>query len=556
MHAMTPIGHRFRSAVSRPVSRSNRRQLLGRTLALGSALPVLAATGQARTVRAQSSTFTLAANWSPGDVDPHSGYDPGSGLILAGVYESLIRQVPGETVQFEPWLAESWEANADYSSWTFHLREGVTFQDGSRLTAEAARASFVRQMTLNLAPANVLGRFISSPDQIVAVDAQTLRFDLGRPRRSFEVAMAAPFGTSIMNVAAAMAHEVEGDLGHAWCQSNTEGMGTGPYRLTEYDPATGAVLERFDGYWGGWTGNHFDTVIIRVVAEGETRRELIERGDVDLVENIALDAVAELASNPDLVVDRQTDLTVRYLAITQAEPFLQPEARQALCWAFPYEEVLQGVFLGNARLAQGAVSKNCAGFSPTTPAYTTDLEKAKALLAQAGIPAGTKVQTLSTNGAAIVQTIAELFQRNLAEVGLDLEIETMDYGSYLGLVYGDLPADERPLFFPSFWGPDYDDAWSQLWPLTSCDAWSSGNAGHYCNDRVDELLEIANDAADQDTYLAALAEAQEIVAYDDPAGIYFALPEWITVLRRDIGGFELHPVVSSRLDYYRMHRTA
>ncbi len=85
--------------------------------------------------------------------------------------------------------------------------------------------------------------------------------------------------------------------------------------------------------------------MIRVVAEVETRRELIERGEVDLVENIGLDAVDELEQNPDLVVDRQSDLTVRYLAITQAEPFLQPEARQALCWAFPYEEVLQGIFL-------------------------------------------------------------------------------------------------------------------------------------------------------------------------------------------------------------------
>lgn len=108
--------------------------------------------------------------------------------------------------------------------------------------------------------------------------------------------------------------------------------------------------------------------------------------------------------------------------------------------------------------------------------------------------------------------------------------------------------------FPSFWSPDYDDAWSQLWPLTSCDAWLSGNAGQYCNERVDELLKTANDATDQETYLSALADAQEIVAYDDPAGIYFALPEAITVLRSDIGGFALHPVVSSRMDYYAMFR--
>jgi peptide/nickel transport system substrate-binding protein len=530
--------------------------MLAGSAVLGAGAVASATIGTAPAALAQDRTFTLAANWSPVDIDPHGGYDPGSGFVLAGVYEGLIRQRAGDGVQLEPWLAESWEPNDDSSSWTFHLRSGVTFQDGTPLTAAAARDSFARQLALQLAPANVLGRFLTSADQIVAVDEHTLRFDLGQPRLSFEAAMAAPFGTNIMNVAAVMQHETDGDLGHGWAQTNSEGLGTGPYRLVDYDPQTGATLERYDGYWGGWDGNHFDTIEFRVVAEAETRRELIEQGDVDLVENIPLEAVATLEQNPDLVVDRQTDLTVRYTAITQAEPFLQPEARQALCWAFPYEEVLQGVFLGYAQPAQGAVSTNCNGFAPATTSYTTDLDKAKALLAQAGIPAGTKIQTVSTTGATIVQSIAELYQRNLQEIGLDLEIQIMDYGSYVGLVYGDLPAEERPLLFPSFWGPDYDDAWSQLWPLTSCDAWQSGNAGHYCNDRVSELLDAANGAADQESYLAALAEAQEIVASDDPAGIYFALPEWITVLRSDIGGFVKHPVVSSRLDYYALYRTS
>ena len=411
-------------------------------------------------------------------------------------------------------------------------------------------------MTLNLAPANVLGRFLSSPDQIVAVDERTLRFDLGRPQPIFEVAIAAPYGAFIMNAAAAMQHEIDGDLGHAWCQTNADGLGTGPYRLASFDLEIGAVLERYDGYWGGWDGNHFETVVIRVVAEAETRRELIERGDADLVKNIGLDSVDDLEQDPNLVVDRRSDLTVRFLAITQAEPFLSPEARQALCWAFPYDEVLQGVFLGYAEPAQGAVSANCNGFSPTTPTFTTDLEKARALLAQAGVPEGTRIRTVSASGAVLVQAIAELFQHNLQQIGIELDIEIMDYAAYIGLIYGDLPAAERPSLFPIFWSPDYDDAWSQLWPLTSCAAWSSGNTGHYCNEQVDALLQAANDAPDQETYLQALAEAQRIVAYDDPTGIYFALPEWITVLRRDIGGFALHPVTSSRLDYYALSRTA
>lgn len=537
----------------RPLLRStaSRRQVL----VGASALSVDLVGGPSRPhTRAAGERFSVATNWAPNDIDPHSGYDPGSGFVLGAIYEGLVRQQPRPGSALVPWLAESWETTGDARGWTFHIRQGVRFQDGSPLTATAVRDSFVRQLTLNRAPANVLGRFLHAPEQIVVVDEMTVRFELDRPAPMFGVAMAAPYGASIMNVAAVMQHEVDGDLGLGWAQMHADGLGTGPYQLNSFDLETGAVLDRFDDYWGGWDGNHFDVIDIRVVAEPDTRRQLIERGEVDLVENINLDAVDELERNPDVVVDRRSDLTVRYLAMTQTEPFLSPEARQALCYAFPYQDVLDGVFLGYAQPAQGPVSNQCNGFSPDTPTFTTDLDKARELLTQAGIPEGTRIRTVTASGALLVQTIAELYQANLAKIGVQLDIELMDYAAYIGLVYGDLPADQGPMFFPGFWSPDYDDAWSQLWPQTSCDAWSSGNAGHYCNEQVDALLDAANEAPDSDTYREIMADIQRIVTYDDPAGIYFALPEWITVLRHDIGGFQLHPVVSSRLDYYALHR--
>jgi hypothetical protein len=158
--AMTPIAYRLVSALRTSGLRASRRRLLTRAAALGAGLSLSPALRSVPRAHAAGSTFTLAANWSPNDIDPHSGYDPGSGFVLAGIYENLIRQRPGAGVQLEPWLAESWETSADASTWSFHLRPGVTFQDGSPLTAPAARESFVRQMTLQRAPANVLGRFL------------------------------------------------------------------------------------------------------------------------------------------------------------------------------------------------------------------------------------------------------------------------------------------------------------------------------------------------------------------------------------------------------------
>ena len=178
-----------------------------------------------------STTLTLVTPRTPSDLDPHSAYDAGSGVALRGPFEGLIRLKPGTTEEYEPVLAESWETNAAESLWTFRLRDGVTFQDGTPLDAFAARASFERLFSLRLAPSTVLGRFLADAAQISAPDPRTLVFDLGRPQPLFLAALAADFGTAIVNVAALRAHEVDGDWGHAWAQTSSEGLGTGPYRI-------------------------------------------------------------------------------------------------------------------------------------------------------------------------------------------------------------------------------------------------------------------------------------------------------------------------------------
>ena len=334
--------------------------------------------------QASASTFVLATDRAPSDLDPHSAYDAGSGVALQGPYEGLIRLKPGTVDEYVPLLAESWMPNADKSVWTFRLRDGVTFHDGTPCDAEAARASFERLFSLGLAPAQVLGRFITEPTQITAPDARTLVFDLGTPQPLFEAALASSYGTAVINVAALREHEVEGDQGHAWAQSNADGLGTGPYRIVSFDIAEGVVLERYDGYWGGWEGDHFERIIIRVVPEAETRRALLEAGDADLATTLPLAAVPDLEQNADLVVDRRYNLAVRYLAMTVAGPLQSPTARQALCWAFPYEEVISGVFMGLAKRAIGPVAELCRGFDPATFVYDTDLDRARALLAESG----------------------------------------------------------------------------------------------------------------------------------------------------------------------------
>src|SRR5262249_28113654 len=124
-----------------------------------------------RRLASDPKTLTLALDGSPSDLDPHSCYDYRSTMAILGPYEGLIGLVGPATDQFEGILAESWESNDDKSVWTFHIRQGVTFQDGTPLDAEAFRLSYERFLTLGLGPVNVLKRFIQDPKQITAPDA-------------------------------------------------------------------------------------------------------------------------------------------------------------------------------------------------------------------------------------------------------------------------------------------------------------------------------------------------------------------------------------------------
>jgi peptide/nickel transport system substrate-binding protein len=535
----------------------SRRQLLRRAAATGLAIPAAQAVlsvapTRATLLQADPTTLTIGLDGSPSDLDPHSQYDYRSTLAVRGPYEGLIGLKGGATDEYEGLIAERWEANDDQSVWTFHLREGVTFQDGSPCDAETVRASYERLLTLDKGAVNVIARFAPDPKQITALDARTVVFDLGKPQPLFETAIAATLGVQIVNVQVAREHEEDGDWGNAWMQLNAEGTGTGPYRIVEFEPGDRVVMERYDDYWGGWDGPHFDRIIVRVVEEAESRRQLIERGEIDIVDRfgVTYEALPELEQNPDLTVDRSTSTEVEYFTLTEAGPLATPEARQAMCWAFPYDEVLEGVYKGYAKQGVGPVAETVRGFAPETFTYTTDLAKAKELFAGAGVAEGTELTFLGSGA------IPELYQASLAEIGILLTIEEVDTTTFTATFYGDAPAEERPHVMGWSWWPDYNDAWNQLYPIVSCESWGSkgGNGGFYCNERVDELLAQAKDAPDLEVYTTALAEAQQILSQDDPSGIYYAQPEWTTVLRKDIEGFVFNPINLGTYDLHALHR--
>ncbi|HEU5430817.1 MAG TPA: ABC transporter substrate-binding protein [Thermomicrobiales bacterium] len=545
--------------LNRPTApRINRRRLVQTAAALGLAVPTVGrGLHSGRAQAADPKTFLVGTASSASDIDPHSAYDGRSEMVIYGAYEQFMRLKADTTDQYIPLLAESWEANADKSVWTFHLRQGATFHDGSPCDAAAVKASFERLLKLQLGPFNVVARFVSGPAKIATPDPATIVFDLGSPQPMFEAAMAAPYGPYIVNAKLAKTHEVNGDWGHAWMQTNADGMGTGPYRIAQFEPEQQATLEKYDGYWGGWDGAHFERIVIRVVPEEATLRQLIEQGQIDIVDNLTPEATDALAKNPDLRVDRAYTTSDGYVIMTVAGALASVEARQAMAWAFPYDEVIQGVYKGYAKKGSGPLAELCRGYDPQTFVYATDLAKAKDLLAKAGAASGTTLSMMLIGSDEASKQMAQVFAANLQQLGLALDIQAVDQSTFIATAYGDAAAADRPSMFPWFWQPDYNDGWNHLWPQVACDAafGKGSNAGVYCNAKADALLAQAKSAADPVAYQKALSELQNLISRDDPAGIYYVQIQWTTILRRDIAGFFTNPVATGLYDFYRMSRS-
>jgi peptide/nickel transport system substrate-binding protein len=540
-----------------------RRHLIQGAAAAGLTVPLAGLAEQSR-VRAavarqegNGSTLILGLDASPTDLDPQSQYDYRSTIVIRNIYEGLVGLVGSATDEFEGLVAESWEANEDQSVWTFKLRPGLKFHDGSPCDSAAVKASYERLLAMGRGAVNVVSRFVSDPKQMETPDPETIVFNLGVPQPLFLSAMAATYGPQIINAKVVMEHE-EGDFGNAWLQLNAEGTGTGAWKLVSFEPGQEATLERNPDYWRGWEGNHFERIIIRVVEEAATMRQLVEAGDVDIMDRYSVDYewIDELQQNPALNVDLGDSTEVNFLIMTVGGALASPEARQAMAYAYPYQDVIDGLYAGNARRANSPVAPEVLGYPEDAFFFETDLDKAKELLTVAGVAEGTELVAETTTNSDT--SSLELFQANLAEIGITLTIEAIDQASAVALLYGDTPVEERPNFMQQSWWPDYNDAWNGVYPLVSCDSWGSkgSNSGFYCNEEVQKLLDEAKDASTLESYTEILGKMLTIISRDDPPAIYYAQPKWPTVMQKDIEGFFFNPINIGTYDFWKLSRKA
>jgi peptide/nickel transport system substrate-binding protein len=551
--------------------RLSRRQVLDRGFKLGVALPTLAALAAAAPEAAAApravpfarqdggsgGTFTVIITIGTEDIDPHYSYATLSSTIALAAYEMLVQYAGESTSEVAPMLAESWEVSEDQSTYTFKLHPGVTFHDGTACDAQAVKDSYTRFIELGGAPVNVITRFAPDPEMMEVVDETTLRFNLGKPQPLFLPAMASQYGPSVVSPAAVEANRTEDDpYAHEFFLANA--VGTGPYRLVSNELTTGLVLERFEEFHRGWDGNHFDQLVFRVVPEEATRRQLLEQGEADAAAyNLSMDSVEALRANPDVTVVEYPTTAVGW-AILNAPRLGTVEARQGLSYAFPYDDVQNSVFRGLLKRT-GPLADSVTGYDPDVFLYQTDLARAKELLAAGGFPEGSVLEYMFDANDERESTVAQLFQANLGEIGIQLELTAVDYATVESTIFGDAAPEDKPHVIGGWgWWPDYNDPWNQLAPnFTAANIGGGGsNAGAWENARFEEIMAEAEVFSDQERLIELMKEAQNILTEQDPPVIYYGQVVRYTVLRKDIQGFVPNALYLDAFNFYDMSRAA
>jgi len=484
-------------------------------------------------------------------IDP-PGFPSASGsLVQRGVYETLLTATPSGELELV--LAESYDVNEENTVWTFHLREGVKFHDGTAFNAQAVKDNYIRTVEIELGLSGVIGRFLSDPEnQMVVIDDYTIEFRFDQPQPFFADALASSYGAWIVSPTAFTEHDVEGDWAHDWL--DTHAVGTGAYVLEEFRPVEQITLVSFDDYWRGWEGKHFDTVLLKVMEDISLNRQLLEKGDVDIVVKVTPEDFEALQGNPDLVVHQDFGLKYTIVFMGCYGPLASPEARQAMSYAFDYDGYVNGIQMGQVQRLYGPFTSTQFGYDPDIFKYETDLEKAAELLEEAGVEPGTELVWLTSGHYAPDAEL--LMQAQLEQLGLRLRIEKVDSASQFTTIFSDLPIEGRFSFADMAWWPDYDDPWNAAQALYHSENWGlkGANGSYYANDRADDLLDMMRVAGTKEEIEALATEFQNVLTEQDPPCIWVGEDPDKTIHRTDIKGYEFVPLYTETYPLYNLYR--
>ncbi|HEX9762454.1 MAG TPA: ABC transporter substrate-binding protein [Acidimicrobiia bacterium] len=385
-------------------------------------------------------------------LDPAESFEFSGSEVTGNMYERLIGYDLKNVSQLRGELAEAWSVGADGKTYTFKMRQGVKFASGNPVTAQDAAYSLQRAVSLNKSPGFILTQFgftkENVKEKIRAVNDQTLVIETAEAVAPtfFYYCLTAVVG-GVVDSKLVQGHEKAGDFGNEWLKTNS--AGSGPFKLVSWKASESYTLERNDQYRGAKALPR--RVVVRHVPESATQRLLLEKGDIDYARNLTKDQLDAIKGNPNLKIQQGPKGSIFYLGLNQKNPNLaKPEVREALKYLVDYDAIEQNIVRGRFTIHQAFLPRGFLGAIDDRP-YRFDLEKAKALLAKAGLPTGFGV-TMDVRNNSPTTDIAQAIQASWAKAGVKLDLIPGD-GKQVLTKYR---ARNHDIYIGQ-WGPDYQD---------------------------------------------------------------------------------------------------
>jgi len=481
-----------------------------------------------------------------------ASYDPHAGALDTlwwtgdNFYESLL-DLNEDLNGPRPVLATSWSVSKDGTVYTFRLREGVKFSDGTAFDSAAVKLSLERIQALKKAAYLYMQPVV----KVEAPSPSTVVFHLERPNNTFLPGLRFLL---IVSPKALREHD-RGDHAEGWLREHT--AGTGPYVLERWEPNIIHVGRKNPYYWRGWPANRFTTINLRHIYEPETQRLMIEKGELDWAENITKDALPALKRNPNLTVYEKlgTSLMVTFIN-SNVPPTKDLRVRQAIhhLWNQDAFNAITGNATNPGPLFPPLLGKDWRMDNP----YPYDPERARKLLAEAGYPnGGFALRFQSQKGDVDKRAIFELLQAELTKLNIRVEFYE-DTWPALVKKATDWGRDKSPdtaihlfaYFRPMFITSPHDFLFhmyhSEATPLRG-----GRNFGYYSNPEYDRLINEAMTTQDHERELKLSRQAAELVWRDAALVVNGRIVDKF-VARRDVKGFVyLGDRVSFR--YYDMY---
>ena len=493
-------------------------------------------------------------------LDPAYAGETTNLFIHINTYDTLVDIRPDDLNTIVPRLAESWEVNDEFTEFIFHLRKDAKFASGNPVTAEDVVFSWNRLLNVAGAPAFNL----DGVGKVEAVDEYTVKMTTAEGEDGKPIALP-QFLSSASNPSLGIqdsklvkehggtdaADASTADKAKEWLDQNS--AGSGPFILTRWSPKADIELVANKDYWKGTP--KFDKVVITHVSDPTTQLQMLEKGDADMIGSLQTDLVEQAKANSDITITVDQSLDQNYLAMTykctdaikaedpaklaelqSPESFdvlCKKEVRQAVAYAIDYEGIAKAVLNGYAARAPSIIPIGIMGVDPSKT-QGRDLEKAKALLSEAGYPNGVTFDLYYASNATR-DIVAAKIQSDLAEAGMTVDLKPLEQSVYLT----QMRAQQLPMAFGG-WTPDYLDVtmWTDYFGLGDR---SIAFRMNFMNEEANQLATQIRTTSDPEIRTEAVEKLQDVFIEEMPFTMLYQ-NQYVHAFRNELKGFKFHPV--------------